>query len=69
MNEYDSWTTTTTLDSTSWDDDQSEPKFVDLGLSVKWAKYNLGATHGEKAIDWFGDYYAWGETELKSIYT
>ena len=32
---------------------------VDLGLSVKWASYNLG---GSKPED-FGDYYAWGETE------
>ena len=34
-------------------------EYVDLGLSVKWAKCNLGATvPGE-----FGDYFAWGETE------
>ena len=32
---------------------------VDLGLSVKWAKCNLGATTPEG----YGDYYAWGETE------
>jgi hypothetical protein len=32
--------------------------YVDLGLSVKWATCNLGAT---KAWD-FGDYYAWGTT-------
>ena len=35
------------------------PEAVDLGLSVKWASFNLGAT----APDGFGDYYAWGETE------
>ena len=34
---------------------------VDLGLSVKWAKYNLGATGGSSAADWYGGYYAWGE--------
>ena len=34
-------------------------KYVDLGLSVKWAKCNLGAS---KPSD-YGDYYAWGETE------
>lgn len=38
-----------------------EPPFVlsaiDLGLSVKWASGNLGATAPED----FGDYYAWGE--------
>ncbi len=32
---------------------------VDLGLSVKWASCNLGATVPEE----FGDYYAWAETE------
>ena len=32
---------------------------VDLGLSVKWASYNLGAESPEG----YGDYYAWGETE------
>ncbi|MBP5397663.1 MAG: hypothetical protein J6Y32_03385 [Bacteroidales bacterium] len=32
---------------------------VDLGLSVKWATCNLGATSPEG----YGDYYAWGETE------
>lgn len=35
------------------------PFTVDLGLSVKWASYNLGAS----APDGYGDYYAWGETE------
>ena len=34
-------------------------KYVDLGLSVKWARCNLGAS---KPTD-YGDYYAWGETE------
>lgn len=37
---------------------------VDLGLSVKWASFNVGATKPEE----YGDYYAWGETETKSIY-
>lgn len=32
--------------------------FVDLGLSVKWATCNIGATSPEE----FGDYFAWGET-------
>lgn len=35
------------------------PEAVDLGLSVKWASFNLGATAPEE----FGDYYAWGEIE------
>lgn len=32
---------------------------VDLGLSVKWRAWNLGASSPEE----FGDYYAWGEVE------
>ena len=40
------------------------PRMVDLGLSVKWADCNLGATKPEE----FGRYYAWGETEQKSTY-
>lgn len=38
---------------------------VDLGLSVKWACCNIGATKPEE----YGGYYAWGETEEKSNYT
>jgi hypothetical protein len=38
---------------------------VDMGTSVKWAAYNLGATRPEE----YGDYYAWGETQTKSNYT
>ena len=39
-------------------------EYVDLGLSVKWATCNVGATKPEE----FGDYFAWGETEPKSTY-
>ena len=35
------------------------PEAVDLGLSVKWASFNLGAGAPEE----YGDYYAWGELE------
>ncbi len=40
-------------------------EWVDLGLSVKWATCNVGASqpHG------YGNYYAWGETSTKSKYT
>ena len=38
--------------------------FVDLGLSVKWACCNLGASQPEE----YGDYYAWGEIEPKTEY-
>lgn len=46
---------------------QSAPKSVkavDLGLSVKWASCNIGATAPEE----YGDYFAWGETTTKSSY-
>ena len=40
-------------------------EWVDLGLSVKWATCNVGAsTPGAK-----GNYYAWGETSTKREYT
>ncbi len=38
--------------------------YVDLGLSVKWAKWNFGA----KSLDETGDLYAWGETTTKNKY-
>ena len=38
--------------------------YVDLGLSVKWATCNVGASSPEE----YGDYYGWGETETKSYY-
>ncbi len=37
---------------------------VDLGLSVKWASWNMGASAPEE----FGGYYAWGECEIKYDY-
>ena len=37
---------------------------VDLGLSVKWAVWNLGATKAEE----YGDYFAWGEVKTKNNY-
>ena len=39
--------------------------YVDLGLSVKWATCNVGATSPED----FGHYFAWGETSPKAEYT
>ena len=39
-------------------------EYVDLGLSVKWATCNVGATTPEE----YGDYFAWGETEPKAYY-
>lgn len=43
---------------------QSKHAYVDLGLSVKWATCNVGASKPEEA----GDYFAWGETRPKSHY-
>ena len=35
---------------------------IDLGLSIKWASCNVGASKPEE----YGDYFAWGETEPRS---
>lgn len=39
--------------------------FVDMGLSVKWAKFNVGATAPEE----YGDYFAYAETYTKEEFT
>lgn len=39
-------------------------EYVDLGLSAKWAKCNIGANVAEEG----GDLYAWGEITTKSQY-
>ena len=38
--------------------------YVDLGLSVKWAKYNVGAALESD----YGNFYAWGELLSKGAY-
>ena len=43
----------------------STQKKVDLGLSVCWAGWNVGASSPEG----YGNYYAWGETTTKNNYT
>ena len=48
----------------------AEPKnngyeYVDMGLSVLWATFNIGADTPEGS----GDYYAWGETVAKDDFT
>lgn len=40
-------------------------QMVDMGLSVKWAAWNVGAT----SPDQYGDYFAYGEVKPKSDYT
>jgi len=39
-------------------------EYIEMGLSVKWATCNVGATKPEE----YGDYYAWGETDPKTDY-
>ena len=47
--------TTGTLNGYDW---------VDLGLSVKWATKNIGASSPSD----YGDYFAWGQTQTKSTF-
>ena len=48
-----------------WESTAVEPEYVDLGLSVKCATFNVGASKPEE----YGDYFAWGETQPKSDYS
>lgn len=41
------------------------PDAVDLGLSIKWSSWNLGAASPEG----YGEYFAWGETSPKDEYS
>lgn len=40
-------------------------EYVDLGLSVLWATHNLGTAFKDLP----GDHYAWGEKQIKSLYS
>jgi len=42
-----------------------QPTQVDLGLSVRWASFNLGADEPEVV----GEFFAWGETDPKNDYS
>ena len=44
--------------------------FVDFGLpsGTLWSTKNIGATNGDTAESWYGNYYAWGEIETKIYY-
>ena len=46
-----------TTGGSNWTAQNASDLYVDLGLSVKWAKCNLGAEHDYD----YGDYFAWGE--------
>ena len=50
---------------TNWAITAASDLYVDLGLSVKWAKCNIGATTETE----FGDYLAWGELNSKEEYS
>lgn len=52
----DSWANSSASSSNS---SMPVPEAVDLGLSVKWASFNLGASKPEE----YGYYYKWGETK------
>ena len=56
--------TTNEQSSTPNDGTENSHEYVDLGLSVKWATCNVGASEPED----YGDYFAWGETTTKSTY-
>lgn len=45
--------------------DANGHEYVDLGLSVKWATCNIGASSPEE----LGEYYAWGEVQPKESYS
>ena len=47
--------------------DANHPHMIDLGLpsGTKWACCNVGASTPEE----YGNYYAWGETSPKSVYS
>lgn len=38
---------------------------VDLGLSARWAGYNVGASAPQE----YGSWFSWGETEAKQVYS
>ena len=44
--------------------DSNHPHVIDLGIGVKFACCNMGASSPEK----YGDYYSWGETAEKTTY-
>ena len=45
--------------------DVSEPRAIDMGVSVKWASHNVGAL----SMTEMGARYAWGEISPKNTYT
>ena len=58
-------TTATTSSGNTGTGKETGHEYVDLGLSVKWATCNIGASKPEG----YGDYYAWGEISTKNDYS
>ena len=54
----------TSVEDKEPEDEITPGQEVDLGLSVNWASWNVGASSPEE----YGGYYAWGETGEKSDY-
>lgn len=54
-----------TTGGSNWAEQNAFDLYVDLGLSVKWSSTNLGATSPSD----YGDYFSWGETTPKDIYS
>ena len=52
-------------DPSGQESDKTNSNYIDLGLSVKWATCNLGASNPSD----MGERYAWGETKTKSDFT
>ncbi|MBO5819025.1 MAG: hypothetical protein J6R21_04960, partial [Bacteroidales bacterium] len=49
----------------TYEEDANGYKYVDLGLSVKWAAYDIGAN----SVGELGHFFAWGETQPKDSYS
>lgn len=49
----------------TYEEDANGHKYVDLGLSVKWAAYDIGANSATE----LGHFFAWGETQPKKGYS
>ncbi|MBO7269682.1 MAG: InlB B-repeat-containing protein, partial [Bacteroidales bacterium] len=49
----------------TYEEDANGHKYVDLGLSVKWAAYDIGANSATE----LGHFFAWGETQPKKDYS
>ncbi len=56
---------TFSLSSEETEEDAPSYSAIDLGLSVKWAEINVGATTQYEP----GNYYSWGELETKEDYS